>query len=114
MANDAKKFKKGAPIKLIGGAHIGREGWIDDSRETTDFYTPIIVLKKNGEEKVTKVKHENYLLSTAVGSPTSYEEAVFDEFPDVDQLLTSLCRKMAECEGLDASGDSSQSTFLIG
>jgi hypothetical protein len=108
MANS----NKGSPIKIIGGAHKGCTGWLDKSRETTDCYTPVIV-RHRSKEKVTKCKHENYVLVTEVKDPVNYEEAMMQQHPDMEDLLNQLVRKMAECEMVQADGESAANLCKI-
>ena len=100
--------QKGPAIKLIAGKYSGCTGWINSALQHSDCYIPVIVIKKRGEvayKKLTKVKHENYVLLAAV-KPTSYEEAMLDQHSDIDALLTKLVRKMAECEDVNSNGAS--------
>ena len=96
---------KGAPIKVVGGIHLGCKGWIDKTKDPTNDYTHIIVRKNNktNEEVRTRVRHENYVLKTEISNPVSYEEAMLVQHLDIDALLTKLVQKMAECELADGS-----------
>ena len=108
MTGEKREPKKGAPVKFVAGSHAGLQGWVNTAGDATDNYTPIIVKQKKskgGEEKPTRVKHENYVLLTAVGDPNTYEEAMLIQHSDIDQLLTKLVRKMAECEQIETSGE---------
>jgi hypothetical protein len=105
-SSSSSALKKGARIKFVGGKYTGRGGWLDNGRDPTDSFTPVVVKLKNDKEKVTKVLHENYVLRTELADPTSYEEAAFQQHADIDRLLTLLCKNMAECEMLDSAGNS--------
>jgi hypothetical protein len=101
--------KKGAAIKFIGGSHVGCSGWINKTKDPTENYiSVIVVLKKTKEEKITKVKIENYVLLTSITEPTNYEQAMLRQHADIDEMLNTLVRKMAECEGIDVAGTSGE------
>ena len=101
--------KKGQAIKFIGGSHVGCSGWINKSKDPSEYYiSVIVVLKKSKEEKFTKIKHENYVLLTAVKDATNYEEAMMQQHVDIDEMLTKVVRKMAECELISVSGQDGQ------
>ena len=51
------------------------------------------------------VKYENYVLLADLGDSKNYEEAMLMQHSDIDQLLTKLVRKMAECEQVEAAGE---------
>ena len=58
---------------------------------------------------MSRVHHENYILKAdVVEKPTTYEEAMLLQNSDIDELLTKLTRKMAECELLDHKGNLGQ------
>ena len=108
--------KKGARIKLTGGSNHGCKAWLDNARSPTDCYTPIIVEKGKGDKKKevqTKVLHENYEMYAAVPQPRNYEEAMLDQHPDIDKLMTKLARKIAQCERSQGEGDGGNVLGLI-
>jgi hypothetical protein len=110
-------MSKGAQIKIVGGIFAPANGWIDNSRDPSAAYTPVIVTVKKGgggkKEKSTKVLHENYVLRTELKEPTNYEEAIFDQLPDIDILMNKMVKKMAECELVSANGQQGKNLTTI-
>jgi hypothetical protein len=107
-AKKKREPKKGAGVKFVAGKFAGLSGWIDDHGDATDCYVPVIVKQKRskgGLEIPTMVKHENYVLTADLGTPNNYEEAMLIQHTDIDQLLSKLVRKMAECEQIETSGE---------
>ena len=109
-------MSKGAQIKIVGGIFAPANGWIDNSRDPSAAYTPVIVTVTKGrskQEKATKVLHENYVLQTELKKPTDYEEAIFDQLSDIDILMSKMVKKLAECELVAANGQSAKNLTAI-
>eukprot|EP00527_Entomoneis_sp_CCMP2396_P006236 CAMPEP_0198150328 /NCGR_PEP_ID=MMETSP1443-20131203/50408_1 /TAXON_ID=186043 /ORGANISM="Entomoneis sp., Strain CCMP2396" /LENGTH=136 /DNA_ID=CAMNT_0043815607 /DNA_START=82 /DNA_END=488 /DNA_ORIENTATION=- len=113
MAGSSLDSKKGSRVKIIGGSHNACSGWIDKSRFPSNDYTPVIVVKKKGnreQELQTKVKHENYARNTKIKPAVNYGQAVLQQHADINELLNTLVRKMAQCE-LSGATDKSNKNF---
>jgi len=102
------KSKKGAAIKFIGGKYVGCSGWINKTKDPTDCKISVIVLKKNKEEKLTAVFLENYVLLTSIKDPKTYEAAMLHQHADIEEMLNTLVRKMAECELIESTSNAGQ------
>ena len=97
---------KGAAIKFVGGTYQGLYGWLNRDRQCSTCFVYVIVALKAGKEKCTKVRHENYVLRTAIRNPTNYEEAAVQQHADIDAMLRRLAKSLAECEEILPEGDS--------
>jgi hypothetical protein len=93
---------KGDAIVFIGGKYAGKTGWINTNKEAGENTTPVIVDLKSKGEKVTYVFKQSFRKEKVA---TSYSEAVLVQFPEIEVLLTRLCRDLATCSiEQDASG----------
>ena len=110
---------EGARIRFVGGSYVGLWGWINKSRQQPLTRVNVIVEAdpsvnpKIKREKATQVNQESFILASEEGAPITYVEAMFDQHPDMDQLLRKLCTGMAKC-GLDPNdSESAQSLTAI-
>jgi hypothetical protein len=87
--------RKGEEIRFSAGIYRGLLGWMDtDNAETPCFYY-VIVSKADGALKATKVKKES--VNRRFQRPTCRIEAAFQQYPDVDESLDKLVKKLAQC-----------------
>ena len=95
--------RKGTKIRFVGGAYIGKTGWIDqEGDETEKSYAVIVrnVWKKNGTtkaDKATKVRKRN-VATFETQQASCYVEAVMVQQPEVEQNMMKLCRLLAMCD----------------
>ncbi len=87
--------RKGAEIKIIAGKYVkaatkAEKAWIDRENEPSDYFVPVILLLCNGKEKATKVRKTSYMLLTEIHTATNYEEQVFLEHDDINDMLSKL------------------------
>lgn len=86
---------KGQAIFICGGKYRGKEGWLDISKPKTADFTYVIVDMGAGKEAFTKVKHKNVCASSKV--PDTFEEALLQQHPDINDDISRLVEKLAQC-----------------
>lgn len=87
---------KGEEIIFVGGKYQGKRGWIDGAKARTAARVHVIV-DLGDEKKHTFVAPESVKSITVLEDPSSFEEAMINQHPDMDQLLTKLARLMVSC-----------------
>lgn len=85
---------KGGEIRFTGGAYAGAIGWMDNSQKHPKLSLHVIVDKGGGKGYYTTVRKEN--VSHRVDGTSRLAKAI-DTVPDIDKLMTALCRKLAQC-----------------
>jgi hypothetical protein len=93
---------KGDAIVFIGGKYAGKTGWINTNKEAGENTTPVIVDLGSKGKKETYVFRQSFRKEKVAAS---YAEAVLVQCPDIEVLMTKLCRNLAKCSiEQDASG----------
>ena len=86
---------KGDAIVFIGGKYGEKTGWINTNKKAGKSTTPVIVdLGEDKGEKETYVFNQNFRKEKVA---TSYADAVLDQCPNIQVLMTKLCRDLAQC-----------------
>ena len=89
--------QKGSEISFIKGTYVGLTGWINASRAPKNGYGYVIVKKtSDNEEKCTRVKKSS--VRKIPGAPSSYEEAMLLQHPDIQRQLCQLATMLASCD----------------
>ena len=91
--------KKGDKIYFCGGKYFGLRGWINNSKDSTEFYMYVLVDLGEGEIKATRVLKENIGVGRSKkGSPDTFQEAIFEQHPDIEKVMKLLARELARCD----------------
>lgn len=88
---------KGEKVKFKGGIYSGRLGWINDAKKATKFFVHVVVALDDGEEKATRVKKTSVTKLSEVRAPATYEDALLDQYPDVNKDFDRLAMKLVLC-----------------
>lgn len=103
---------KGRPIRIRGGDYHGMTGWLNKNGYKTTSFTQVILFVRNGAQVFrgnsisvekgyyVRVKHEN--IADPFGKAISYEEALVQQFVDIDKAMNVLARKFAAF-GIDSN-----------
>jgi hypothetical protein len=90
---------KGGSCRFIRGKYCGLQGWLNADKPKTRCYTHVIINKPDGsafKEYHTKVRHES-LRTGNVPTPTTFEEAILQQHPDIEQMIDKLAKELARC-----------------
>jgi hypothetical protein len=91
---------KGDPIRFVKGSYAGLTGWINKARKKKrNGYINVIVLLEDGTEKKTHVRKGSS--REPQSSPSSYEEAILQQHPDIEKKMTELASMFAACNVMD-------------
>ena len=86
---------KGQRIKFIGGIYCGEKGWLDSSKEPTQFKISVCADRDGmrDNKKSTRVNKESVQLYK---DSNTAEERFLDQEPEVRNLVTKLTTKLAK------------------
>ena len=91
------QFAKGLPIRIIGGANKGYEGWLLDGKTHPNAeFSYVLLLDDKGEIFATWAKKKN--LGPIRPINTTYWEAVLAGCPDIELKMNELAYGLAECQ----------------
>jgi hypothetical protein len=94
-----REGKKGKHILFLGGKYIGKKGWLDLNQDPMPKFIGVIVEGKGSDEDlVTRVKQAFVKDISARKIPTSYEQALLEQHPDIEILMEKLATELARCE----------------
>jgi accessory colonization factor AcfC len=99
-------IEKGEEISLIKGNYTGQKAWMNKAKEPTKCMFFIIVEHKGGE-LATRVLKTSVRLLTNVRKPSSFEEALFQQHPDIEQVIVKLATLLVKC-GMDENSKNLQ------
>ena len=80
------------PIKVIAGTYIGYTGCF--MKETKHQY---YVALNTTEGPITKRLNKESIKFTSGGAPATRDEAAFDQYPEIEQMMRSVTKLMAQC-----------------
>lgn len=87
---------KGAAVRILTEKYKDCEAWLDTGRKKTKCKTPVIIQdEKEGGLKSTRICNKN--LADPYTPPETYEEAAFQQKPELDLLADKLAKKLAAC-----------------
>jgi hypothetical protein len=86
---------RGNEIRFVKGKYTGYYGWVNKDEIETLHSVPVIVQdykKPEGttHDKETKVRKTS-VRSRQLASPRCFEEAVFQQHPDIEDQMEKLC-----------------------
>lgn len=88
----------GEPCRHLWGKHYGKPAWINADKLATKEKFHVVVLEKSGDYiKTTAYKHM-IRKGHQGGSKNTLEEAAFDQIPELEEVTSSLCTKLAKCK----------------
>lgn len=92
--------KKGQAVRVMTGKYEGCKGWINENKgdkgQTPKKLHLIVVDGK--KERLTCLMKQSVLVLSEKNKPTCFEEAIFEQHPDITMLMIKLSRALAECE----------------
>jgi hypothetical protein len=105
---------RGNEIRFVKGKYKGYYGWINSDESETLHSVPVIVQdykKPDGttHNKETKVRKTS-VRPRQLTSPRCFEEAVFQQHPDIEDQMEKLCKALIQCE-IDRSSTMIQQIF---
>ena len=102
---------KGEPIRVVGGAYFGRTGWYWKGKKPTKSFVHVILkADEDYEEEEGKLLSKDSI-GKPLSRPTNPVESIFQQFPNFEKDLKSLCNRFAKC-GLDGTEAALQAKFL--
>ena len=99
-------IEKGEEIRLVKGDYEGKKAWMNKAKKPTKCMFFIIVDDVGGE-LATRVMKTSVRLLTNVRTPSSYEEALIQQHPDIEQVLVKLATLLVKC-GMDENSKNLQ------
>ena len=90
---------KGDPIKFVSGIYKGRKGWVNKTKGKTTKEIYVIVAEDEKMGLLTKATRVRQSSVEPINNeePRSYEEAVLQQHPDVDEAMSKLALLMVQC-----------------
>ena len=89
-------FTKGEEIRIIQGANVGREGWLDAANISRDPRKVNVIVDTDAGLKKTWAKKANVGPKRSIHK--SYWEALLYCAPDVENKMNTLAVDLAECQ----------------
>lgn len=86
--------RKGDAIRILTSKYKECDAWIDTGKKNTRCKVPVIIETDEGL-KSTRIDKEN--VTTPFELPVLYEEAAFQQKPEMDLLADQLMKKLARC-----------------
>ena len=101
------KFK-GAAIRFVKGKYAGMNGWVDKEgpKDVAGPYRRVIVNKpvpdEEDEDKLSFVELRTKVMETSIRNrhptePSTYEEAMFMQNPDIEEAMVAFAAMLAQC-----------------
>jgi transcription antitermination factor NusG len=97
-------IEKGDEIRLVKGKYEGQQAWMNKAKKPTKCYYFVIVVDDDGTERATRVLKGSARIIAQEPTPTSYEEAVIQQHPDIERAIDKLCELLVEC-GINKHSD---------
>lgn len=91
--------RKGDAIRILTSKYKECDAWIDTGKKNTRCKVPVIIETNEGL-KSTRIDKEN--VTTPFELPVLYEEAAFQQKPEMDLLADQLMKKLAHCNIIQA------------
>lgn len=102
MATSEPSSRKGEAVRIVKGKYIKNYGAWLDTAFGKNMFTPkkvhILVVKMDKEPPTPVfIRRSSIVRNSEYVAPTSYEEAILDQHPTIDQQMNSLARSLARC-----------------
>jgi hypothetical protein len=99
MSSTSTSSNRGGPCRFLWGTNYGKKAWFNKKGTDSKEKYAVITLEEDGSYKNRSgYKHmiaKGHHGSAGVGE--SREEKAFDQIPELEQMTSSLCTKLAKC-----------------
>ena len=101
VSADAIEHDKSSPIRFVGGAYGGKNGWLRKSKSAYGV-DKIWVLVDMGNSTIKKTYVNIEYIGNRLQKPKSWVDAMLQQHVNIEIEMNTLCRKLA-CFSLDKS-----------
>ena len=95
LSKKSTMSQRGEAIRFTTGKYKGRTGWVNSSKPKTAKMMSVIVDLGNGVTRDTRVRQTS--VAAPFGPPKSFQEALLQQHPDIEELIDKVASKLAKC-----------------